>query len=287
MAAGFNGARLHQKVFEERFLYHADRLGYLVWGEFGDWGCQPRRPDRRQPAADGAGYVTQWLEAVERDYSHPSHRRLVPAQRDLAAADRPHHRARRRHPRRCSWPRRRPTRTRPVLDTSGYAHRVPETDVYDSHDYEQDPATFGQPMAGLADGKPYVNPARSRRHADRSVPYRGQPYFVSEFGGIWWNPDATAGRGAIPGATASAPRAEEEFYARFEGLVDVAAGRPADVRLLLHPADRRLPGTERHLSLRPYEQAGRRPDPRGPATSGRHRADRRGMPSRTVALIAL
>ena len=38
MAAGFNGARLHQKVFEERFLYHADRLGYLVWGEFGDWG---------------------------------------------------------------------------------------------------------------------------------------------------------------------------------------------------------------------------------------------------------
>jgi beta-galactosidase/beta-glucuronidase len=27
LAAGFNGARLHQKVFEERFLYHADRLG--------------------------------------------------------------------------------------------------------------------------------------------------------------------------------------------------------------------------------------------------------------------
>ena len=27
MAAGFNGARLHQKVFEERFLYHADRMG--------------------------------------------------------------------------------------------------------------------------------------------------------------------------------------------------------------------------------------------------------------------
>ena len=32
LAAGFNGARLHQKVFEERFLYQADRLGYLVLG---------------------------------------------------------------------------------------------------------------------------------------------------------------------------------------------------------------------------------------------------------------
>ena len=38
LEAGFNGARLHQKVFEERFLYHADRIGYLVWGEFWDWG---------------------------------------------------------------------------------------------------------------------------------------------------------------------------------------------------------------------------------------------------------
>lgn len=32
MACGFNGARLHQKVFEKRFLYWADKLGYLVWG---------------------------------------------------------------------------------------------------------------------------------------------------------------------------------------------------------------------------------------------------------------
>ena len=30
--AGFNGARLHQKVFEPRFHYWADRLGYLTWG---------------------------------------------------------------------------------------------------------------------------------------------------------------------------------------------------------------------------------------------------------------
>lgn len=71
MAAGFNGARLHQKVFEERFLYHADRMGYLVWGEFPDWGCAGHGPgdDHQQPTA---AYITQWLEALERDYSHPS-----------------------------------------------------------------------------------------------------------------------------------------------------------------------------------------------------------------------
>ena len=69
---GYNGARLHQKVFEERFLYHADRMGYLVWGEFGDWGSNGNGPSTDQPAAVGATYVTQWLEALERDYSHPS-----------------------------------------------------------------------------------------------------------------------------------------------------------------------------------------------------------------------
>lgn len=40
--AGFNGARLHQKVFEERFLFHADRLGYLVWGSSATGGRSRR-----------------------------------------------------------------------------------------------------------------------------------------------------------------------------------------------------------------------------------------------------
>ena len=38
MDAGFNGARLHQKVFEERFHYWADKMGYLTWGESSSWG---------------------------------------------------------------------------------------------------------------------------------------------------------------------------------------------------------------------------------------------------------
>ena len=38
MKAGFNGARLHQKVFDPRYHYYADRLGFLTFGEFPDWG---------------------------------------------------------------------------------------------------------------------------------------------------------------------------------------------------------------------------------------------------------
>ncbi|GAH42647.1 unnamed protein product, partial [marine sediment metagenome] len=66
MAAGYNGARLHQKVFEPRFLYWADRLGYLCWGEAPDWGA-----DLSNPVAQ-ANLLREWTEIVRRDEMHPS-----------------------------------------------------------------------------------------------------------------------------------------------------------------------------------------------------------------------
>ena len=63
---GFNGARMHQKVFDPRYIYWADRMGYIVWGEFADWGL-----DLSEYKALGV-FLPQWLEALERDFNHPS-----------------------------------------------------------------------------------------------------------------------------------------------------------------------------------------------------------------------
>lgn len=219
MAAGFNGARLHQKVFEERFLYHADRMGYLCWGEFGDWGFGEsgvhEGRHRHTPTI-----VSQWLEAIERDYSHPSiigwcplnetyepiTDRFLPIDESTPAM---------------FLATKAMDQTRPVLDTSGYSHRVYEADVYDSHDYEQDPAEFKDRQAGLAQGKPFVNAAANRAI---SIPYGGQPYFVSEFGGIWWNPDVKPGDHSW--GYGERPKTIDEFYTRFEGLCNVLLDDP-------------------------------------------------------------
>ena len=222
MAAGFNGARLHQKVFEERFLYHADRLGYIVWGEFGDWGCRGAGPVDGEFQQPGPDYITQWLECLERDYSHPSIVGWCPLNetwqsitdritvlddvtRGLYLATKAM------------------DGTRPALDASGYSHRVPEADVYDSHDYTQDPETFRQRHAGLAAGAPYENDggqwglsARMIGSIRWSIAYGGQPYFVSEFGGIWWNPDVKEDEDSWGYGTR--PRDLDEFYDRFEKL---------------------------------------------------------------------
>lgn len=228
-AAGFNGARLHQKVFEERYLFHADRLGYLVWGEFGDWGAggQGRAGDNQQPTAS---FVTQWLEVLERDHNHPSivgwcplnetvqllHDRITvldDVTRAMFVATK------------LADP------TRPVIDASGYSHRVAETDVYDAHSYEQEPARFAELVKGLGEGTPFVNLLDG---AAVSLPYAGQPYLVSEFGGIWWDPDAARDDAAASGDDTAESwgyggrvRDEEEFHERFAGLTGALLADPA------------------------------------------------------------
>lgn len=231
LAAGFNGARLHQKVFEERFLFHADRLGYLVWGEFGDWGAaeegSSHRGEYQQPTPN---FVSQWLEALERDYSHPSivgwcglnetHQPLTDRGQVLDDATRAMFLAAKAM-----------DTSRPVLDASGYSHRVLESDVWDSHNYTQDPAEFAREMAGLAQGRPDTNFAHGTTTVI-SLPYQGQPWFCSEFGGIWWRPDTAASDPDVDRGAESSwgygepPRSEEEFHHRFEGLTGVLLDDP-------------------------------------------------------------
>ena len=66
LALGFNGARLHQKLFEPLFLYYCDKMGYMVWGEYGSWGIE-------YEDLEALGqFTSEWTEAVQRDFNHPS-----------------------------------------------------------------------------------------------------------------------------------------------------------------------------------------------------------------------
>ncbi|MCX7917507.1 MAG: beta-galactosidase [bacterium] len=64
---GFNGARLHQKIFEPLFLYWADKLGYLVWSEYPNWGIRNGISEESFNIL-----VKEWIEEIERDFNHPS-----------------------------------------------------------------------------------------------------------------------------------------------------------------------------------------------------------------------
>ncbi len=222
MLAGFNGARLHQKVFEERFLYHADQMGYLVWGEFCDWGCNAGGPEG-QNQIPTATYITQWLEEIERDYSHPSIIGWCPLNEtwqvmtdritELDDVTRGMYLATKAM-----------DGTRPVLDASGYAHRILDADVYDSHSYEQDVTKFADLFSvPVEPGKVFENGVDGKR---QSYSYAGQPYFLSEFGGIWWdealaNETAAGTDQSISWGYGERPRTIEDVYERFEGMCSI------------------------------------------------------------------
>jgi beta-galactosidase/beta-glucuronidase len=219
LEAGFNGARLHQKAFEERFLYHADQMGYLVWAEFGDWGANDEGI-AGQNQRHSATFITQWLELLERDYSHPSIIGWCPLNETWQTLTE-HITVLDDVTRGMFLATKAFDLSRPVLDSSGYSHREAATDVYDSHNYEQSPPKFKAQNKGLAQDQPFINGGswdRSKRPDGKvgSVPYEGQPYFVSEFGGVWWNPKAKKGEDSW--GYGDRPKTLAEFYYRFEGL---------------------------------------------------------------------
>jgi beta-galactosidase/beta-glucuronidase len=203
-AMGFNGARLHQKVFEPRFLYWADRLGYLLWGEFPSWGLDLARGE----ALDR--FLREWVGVLDRDVSHPSIVGWCPFNETNNRQNPEVLRAVYRATKALDP-------TRPVIDTSGYVHV--ETDIYDVHDYDQNPATFAARYQPLAEG------GEARRNFPRDdAPYRpGQPYFVSEYGGIWWNPGQ---RDEVGWGYGDRPRSEAEFLDRYRRLTEYLLRHP-------------------------------------------------------------
>ena len=195
-AAGYNGARLHQKVFEPRFLYWADKMGYLVWGEFPNWGLNYTDPRINLPM------IQEWMEIVRRDRNHPSivgwcpfnetPGTAVELQNAVVAVTR------------LADP------SRPIIESSGYAHGLPDPEVLDAHDYDQNPESFR--LRYNDNFSP--NTLLPARYGGADGPIN-VPFMVSEFGGIGWS-----------GSYGAVPKDKEEFYARYKGLVDALLDSP-------------------------------------------------------------
>lgn len=219
MELGFNGARLHQRAFEERTLYWADKLGYLVWDEFAT--CFNLDTAHGLSCAEGIQvFLPEWLELMQRDFNHPSLIGWAPFCESYheMILDPNSHRVLYQMTKAYDP-------TRPVIDASGGMHY--DTDMFDVHDYEQNPEVFRSYFEPMKEDETAFHCPIGRYVGNaprRPIAYKGQPYWVSECGGTYWNPNAKPGDyGYGYGDT---PRTEEEFAARYEGLIDVLLSHP-------------------------------------------------------------
>ncbi len=204
MAMGFNGARLHEKVFEPLFLEYCDRRGYLVWGEHANWGME------HTGDAPFSWFMQEWQEVMLRDFNHPAIIGWCPLNESDPNTDP-------RFTKAVADLTRAIDKTRLYIDASGWKHEQGITDILDVHDYNQDPVGFKERYDAVAAGTP-MNVHEFFRND--SYNYFGIPTFVSEYGGTWWS-DAENGWGY-----GNAPKTGEEFLARFKGLTEAILFNP-------------------------------------------------------------
>lgn len=210
MEIGFNGARLHEKIFEPRFLYYCDKAGYLVWGEHANWGLDVDSTEAL------LNFLPEWSESVERDFNHPSIIGWCPlnetwnnigknAQRIIGAI---YTETKRLDP------------TRPVIDTSGFCHVM--TDIYDQHDYQQNTEKFRESYIGYNGKQDSFKFDDSQKQ--KYIP--DLPLYISEFGGLKWVPEIKKDEVPENAWGCGAPETEEEFFARYEALTAALLDAP-------------------------------------------------------------
>ncbi len=207
-AVGFNGARLHQKVFEERYYYWADKLGYLCWGEQASWGM-----DVNSELA-ARNFLSEWVEILLRDRNHPSIVTWTPMNETWNCREGVYERMMKDvyETTKAIDP------TRPINDASGDAHV--KTDIWSVHDYERDSLRLVQNHT-LRQG---VEPYRNQSDKHYLAHYEGQPYMLDEFGGLPFIPaDQREGSWGY----GSNIESKEDFYRILEKQIDAIRACPS------------------------------------------------------------
>lgn len=207
-AMGFNGARKHQKIEDPRYLYWADKLGLLVWGEMANSHDYSETAVRRITA--------EWQAAITRDYNHPCIVAWVPLNESwgvptLGTDERqPHHALSLYHLTKSLDP------TRLVISNDGWEHT--QSDLCTVHDYDNLPDAMQQRYAS-----PQTVFANPTTHYPIYVPgfeHQNAPIFISEFGGIAYRQSDWKGWGY------SAVEDDMSFIERYRSVISTVLSLP-------------------------------------------------------------
>ena len=218
MSLGFDGARLHQRSSSGASSTWADKLGYIVWGEFPDWGLtlQARNvPDslqgvdrghraRHQPSVASSAGV-RFNERWDGDFPRRHRGRLQADQaaRPVAAGHRRLGRVSRDIARHLRRPQLRPEPGDASRQRTTGCWRVPPVVFMNG---ETGTRTCPMPASRISS----ANTAASGGTRDRPT--------------------------TRPGATGTARSRSEEFLDRYKKLTEALLGESGRGRLLLHPA---------------------------------------------------
>lgn len=170
---GFNGARKHQKLEDSHYYYWADVLGLLVWCEmpsgylFNDLEIH--------------SFLSEWQEIIQETYNHPCIITWVPLNeswgvRNILTDSRQQDFASSVYFLTKAYD---PSR---LISTNDGWENPAHTDLFCIHDYEASSDTLSERYRDL---KSFSKTGMPNRQAlAHNADYQGQPFLITEYGGI-------------------------------------------------------------------------------------------------------
>ena len=205
---GFNGVRKHQKIEDPRFLYHADKMGFLVWGELPAAYVYSRKYVKR--------ITDEWIDAIFRDYNHPSIVAWTPINESWGVVEVANDLMQQYHTAAMVSIAKSLDRTRPVISNDGWEHTM--TDLLTIHDYEGKKDVLLDRYKDL-DTILDATPAGRMLYANGWT-YNGEPILVTEFGGISYQKDEQEGWGYTSASS------DEDFAKRYNAVISAMLESP-------------------------------------------------------------
>jgi len=203
---GFNGCRKHQVVSDPRFLYHADRLGFLVWGEMANAANYSCDYVRR--------ITTEWIDVINRDYNHPSIVAWVPLNESWGVPMINHDLFQQAHSIQMYQLTKSLDQTRLVASNDGWEQTI--TDFCGIHNYahgnphEIEKQKFFDLTLKTKEGMIHSLPAGRNIYAE-GYQYLGEPILLTEFGGIAYSKSTGWGYTEV--------KSDEELLSQYERLI--------------------------------------------------------------------
>ncbi len=205
---GFNGVRKHQKIEDPRFLYWADQLGFLVWGEMANAYTYSRRYVSR--------ITNEWIQMIDRDYNHPCIIVWTPLNESWGVDCIMNNTDEQAHSAAMYWLTKSLDQSRLVVSNDGWDHTT--TDLLTIHDYEWQKDILKERYSSIE------NILKSR-HAGRGMfakgwSYQEQPIIASEIAGISYKKGNWSGWGY------SSATSDEDFANRYYQVVSAFLESP-------------------------------------------------------------
>ncbi len=187
---GFNGCRKHQKVEDPQFLYWADKIGFLVWGEMASF------IEYSDDAAER--FTKEWIRVIKRDYNHPCLVTWVPLNESWGVPKIAYSPSEQSYSLSIYYLTKSLDKTRPVISNDGW--ELTKTDICAVHNYnhgmEDEVQKYEYFKESISEKESILKsmPSGKKIYAG-GFRHEGEPFLLTEFGGLAYKVTDTEGWG--------------------------------------------------------------------------------------------